>query len=68
MHSCVYVNPKLLLYLSPLCPAILFGNHKFVFYACESTFVNKFLCMTFVGSACKCCHVILVSLSLIDFT
>ena len=33
IYSSVYVNPRLLIYLSPTIP---FGNHKFVFYACES--------------------------------
>ena len=70
MHSCVYVNPKLLIYLSPLCPAILFGNHKF-FCVClwvYFCFVNKLICVIFVGSTCKSCHMILVFLSLIYFS
>ena len=38
MHSRVCVNPRLLIYLSPPRPALLPGNHKSVFYGCESTF------------------------------
>ena len=30
----IYVNPRLLIYLSP--PPFPFGNHKFVFTVCES--------------------------------
>ena len=38
IQQCVYVNPKLLIYLSPLTPTIPFGNHKFLFYVCESIY------------------------------
>ena len=40
----VSVNPKLLMYPSPVFP---FGHHKFVFYVSEtvSVFVNKFICI-----------------------
>ena len=33
IQQCVYFNPKLLVYPSSPSP---FGNHKFVFYVCES--------------------------------
>ena len=33
IQYCVSINPKFLIYPSPPSP---FGNHKFVFYACES--------------------------------
>ena len=40
-EECVYVNPKLLIYLS----SSLFGNHKFLFSVCPvySCFANKFI-------------------------
>ena len=34
IEQCVYVNPNLLIYSS--LPPFPFGNHKFVFYVCES--------------------------------
>ena len=36
VYMCVYVNPELLIYLFPPFP---FGNHKFVFFVCESVSV-----------------------------
>ena len=42
---CVSVNPKFLIFPYLSSP---FGNHKFVFYVCESVcFVNKFTCIMF---------------------
>ena len=34
---CVHVNPQLLIY--PFANHFPFGNHKFVFYVCESVYV-----------------------------
>ena len=36
IQQCVHTDPKLLAHLSPH-PRVLFGNHKHVFYVCDST-------------------------------
>ena len=43
----------------PPTPPFPFGNHKFVFYVCESIcyFVNKFICIIFLDSTCKRYHI-----------
>ena len=48
----------------------LFGNHKFVFYVCESVsvFVNKFICIIILDSPYKWYHVIFVFLFLTYLT
>ena len=48
-------------------PAFAPGNHKFVFYICDSfCFVNEFICTIFLDSTYKRYHMIFVFLS--DFT
>ena len=47
---CVYINPKLLIYPSPFPSPFPFGNHKFVFYFCESIsdlYVSSFVSFFF---------------------
>ena len=49
-QQCVYINNKLLSYLSPFP----FGNLKFVFYVCGFIcFVNKFICIFYLESTYK---------------
>ena len=45
------------------------GNHKFVFYNCDTFFfVNKFICTIFLDSTYKQFHMIFVFLCLTYFT
>ena len=65
--QCVYVSPNLPIY--PPHP-LSSGNHKFVFYICDSYFVNKFICTLFffLDSTYKWYHMIFVFLCLSSLT
>ena len=56
----VYVNPNILIYPSP--PPFLFGNHKFIFYICESVFKVSSFVSFFLDSTYKWYHMIFVIL------